>query len=152
MPIPALPPLDRTSPTFRADLDQYFLTAIPAFASAANTLATDVQADADAAAASATASSGSAVASATSASQSATQAANAALSAASAAATAGAAMWNASTDYALGACAWSPGDYQTYRRKVAGVSAGDPVTDQTHWERISGSAGGAAKSYYYGSM
>jgi hypothetical protein len=29
MTIPALPPLDRTSPTFRSDLDTFFLTQLP---------------------------------------------------------------------------------------------------------------------------
>lgn len=36
MTIPALPPLDRTSPTFRTDLDTFFLTQLPATVTALN--------------------------------------------------------------------------------------------------------------------
>lgn len=39
-----IPPLDRTSPTFAADLDTFFLTTFPAFAGEANALQGDVNA------------------------------------------------------------------------------------------------------------
>ena len=35
MPITALPALDRTSATFKADLDTYFLTSLPTFSTQA---------------------------------------------------------------------------------------------------------------------
>ena len=39
-----IPVLDRTSPTFKTDLDTFFLTTFPAFAAQANALAADVSA------------------------------------------------------------------------------------------------------------
>lgn len=44
MPITALPSLDRTSATFKTELDAYFLTALPAFSTEANALQVDVAA------------------------------------------------------------------------------------------------------------
>ncbi len=44
MPITALPSLDRTSATFKTELDAYFLTALPAFSTEANALQVDVMA------------------------------------------------------------------------------------------------------------
>ena len=55
MTIPALPALSRTSPTFRADLDNYFLTSLPATTGAINAAILDIDADVIAAADSATA-------------------------------------------------------------------------------------------------
>ena len=60
MTIPALPALSRTSPTFRADLDNYFLTALPATTGAINDAILEIDADVLAAEASATAAAGSA--------------------------------------------------------------------------------------------
>jgi hypothetical protein len=45
-------------------------------------------------------------------------------------------MWNPSTNYALGQNAISPTNFQTYRRRVAGVSATDPVSDTTNWAAV----------------
>ena len=53
MPITTLPTLDRTSPTFRADVDTFFGSQLPAFATEANALETAVNADEIAAALSA---------------------------------------------------------------------------------------------------
>jgi hypothetical protein len=50
--------------------------------------------------------------------------------------TANASMWNPSTNYALGQNAISPTNFQTYRRRVAGVSATDPVSDATNWTAV----------------
>jgi hypothetical protein len=50
--------------------------------------------------------------------------------------TANASMWNPSTNYALGQNAISPTNFQTYRRRVAGVSATDPVSDTTNWAAV----------------
>jgi hypothetical protein len=50
--------------------------------------------------------------------------------------TANASMWNPSTNYALGQNAISPTNFQTYRRRVAGVSATDPASDATNWAAV----------------
>ncbi|NHZ89288.1 hypothetical protein F2P45_09720 [Massilia sp. CCM 8733] len=42
MTITAIPPLDRTAPTFRADCDTYFATSIPNFTTEINALALDL--------------------------------------------------------------------------------------------------------------
>lgn len=42
MPITAIPPLDRTSPTFRSDVDTFFGTRVPNFVSEANLLAANL--------------------------------------------------------------------------------------------------------------
>lgn len=53
MTIPALPALNRASPTFRSDLDSYFLTNLPATTGAINSAIGEIEASAQAAAASA---------------------------------------------------------------------------------------------------
>jgi hypothetical protein len=50
--------------------------------------------------------------------------------------TANALIWNAGTNYALGQNAISPTNFQTYRRRVAGVSATDPASDATNWTAV----------------
>jgi hypothetical protein len=50
--------------------------------------------------------------------------------------TANALIWNAGTNYALGQNAISPTNFQTYRRRVAGVSATDPASDATNWTPV----------------
>jgi hypothetical protein len=50
--------------------------------------------------------------------------------------TANALIWNAATNYALGQNAISPTNFQTYRRRVAGVSATDPASDVTNWTAV----------------
>jgi hypothetical protein len=57
-------------------------------------------------------------------------------SAATAGLTANALVWNPSTNYALGQNAISPTNFQTYRRRVAGTSATDPVSDATNWAAV----------------
>lgn len=74
MALSPLPALDRTSPTFKTDLDAYFLTALPAFSTEANALQADVaanQSTASTAATTATTQAGNAATSATTASDSA---------------------------------------------------------------------------------
>lgn len=70
----------------------------------------------------------------------ATQAGNASFSAAAAAASAVAAAINApawaSGTYALGAVAYSPTNFQTYRCKTAGSRTVDPVSDATNWALV----------------
>lgn len=55
--------------------------------------------------------------------------------------TANAAMWVSNTTYAKGVNVISPTDLQTYRRKVAGAGAVDPVTDTTNWALLSAQSG-----------
>lgn len=44
--------------------------------------------------------------------------------------------WISGTTYALGDVVWSPIDYQTYRRIVAGAGTTDPSADGTNWLNI----------------
>ncbi|ATQ77906.1 hypothetical protein CR152_27935 [Massilia violaceinigra] len=95
MTITAIPPLDRTSPTFRTEVDTYFATSIPTFTTEINALATDLttkQGIASGAATTATTAAGTATTKAgealTSAGNAATSAGNAATSEANAAASA----------------------------------------------------------------
>ena len=62
MPMTPLTGLDRTSPTFRTELDTFFLTSLPQFVTEANALEAAVEADQTAAAGSATAAAASATA------------------------------------------------------------------------------------------
>ncbi|WP_321532261.1 hypothetical protein [uncultured Desulfuromonas sp.] len=63
-------------------------------------------------------------------------AAEALASANAAAVAAGAGRWVSGQAYAEGACAWSPLNYQTYRRKSAGSSATDPSLDVANWSLL----------------
>ena len=80
MPITTLPTLDRTSPTFRADVDTFFGSQLPAFATEANALETNVNANEIAAALSADAAAASAATATSQASAALTSANNAATS------------------------------------------------------------------------
>lgn len=66
----------------------------------------------------------------------ATKASEASASAQSANGAAGAAKWVSGTNYAEGDCRWSPINYLSYRRKVAGAGTTDPANDTTNWARI----------------
>lgn len=48
--------------------------------------------------------------------------------------------WISGTTYALGDVAWSPIDFQAYRRKIAGAGTTDPSADTTNWQRTEFSA------------
>lgn len=96
MAITPLPALDRTSPTFKADVDLFFASQVPGFAAEANALQVDVSAKQSTAAGNANAAATSASNAATSATNAATSASNAAASSASAADSAGEA---ASSEY-----------------------------------------------------
>lgn len=84
MPMTPLTGLDRTSPTFKTDLDTFFLSSLPAFVTEANALETAVDADKTAAAGSAVDAAESAVAADVSADAAALSATNALSSATSA--------------------------------------------------------------------
>lgn len=60
-------------------------------------------------------------------------AADAAASAQAASAAAGAAVWVSGTTYAAGIVVWSPLNYLVYRRKTAGAGTTDPSADSTNW-------------------
>lgn len=79
---------------------------------------------------------------ATAAAASATAAAGSATSASTAAAAAqqasAAAAWVSATTYATGNVAWSPLNFQTYRRRTAGAGTTDPSADPTNWEPVTG--------------
>ena len=137
MPMTPLPTLDRTSATFKTDVDDFFATDLPLFVSEANALETAVDADATSASNNASAASSSASAAngyATAASGYA-DTASAAASIATAASTA--TVWVSGTTYALYDAVISPIDYQSYRRKIAGAGTTDPSADSTNWEVVS---------------
>ncbi len=69
----------------------------------------------------------------TQAAASAASAVSAAASEVGAAAAAAVTKWISGTTYALGYCAWSPANFQTYRRKIAGGGVTDPSADGTNW-------------------
>lgn len=48
--------------------------------------------------------------------------------------------WISGTTYALGDVVWSPTDYQSYRRIVAGAGTTDPSADGTNWLNITSKA------------
>ena len=113
-----------------------------AAATAAETSANDAATSATASANSATTAAGSATSAAASASQADASRAAAQLAEASAAAIAQATEWVSGTTYAEGDCVWSPIDYQTYRRAIAGAGTTDPSIDDTNWAILT-SPGGA---------
>jgi len=118
MTITALPtPPTRQDPSnFSARADA-FMVALPTFVTETN--ATAVAADADAA--SALASKIDAAASATAAN-----------------ASANVTKWISGTTYSEGAVVWSPVNFFSYRRKVAGAGSTDPTADTTNWALVSG--------------
>jgi hypothetical protein len=61
----------------------------------------------------------------------------AAASATAAANASNASVWVSGTTYALGDVVYSPVDYQSYRRIIAGAGATDPSSDGTNWTKIS---------------
>lgn len=61
----------------------------------------------------------------------------AAASATAAANASNASAWVSGTTYALGDVVYSPVDYQSYRRIIAGAGATDPSSDATNWTKIS---------------
>ena len=155
MSIPALPALDRTSATFKTDLDTFFLSSLPQFVTEANALESAVEADKTAAASSATAAAGSATTAEghkNAAADSATAAAASATAAAASATLAEAALSASATPafvsgqtYAVGDVRYSPVSFEAYRAKTAGVRTIDPSLDDTNWYGLSSAqAQGAA--------
>lgn len=136
MAVTPLPSLDRTSPTFRTEVDTFFGTQLPTFSTEINTLANDVQDDADLATQKAADASASAVQSASSATQS---AASAALSQ-SYANVAETALGSSSVPAFLSGEAVTAGEvryslitFDSYRVKTSGTFTIDPHLDSTNW-------------------
>jgi hypothetical protein len=121
-PLPTPPSRDDPS-NFAARADA-FLGALPSFAAETNAVAGDVNSDALTAAASAAA----AVVAET--------AAEAAQAAANQ--TANVTKWVSGTTYAQGVNTWSPINYLSYRRKIAGAGTTDPSADTTNWAALAG--------------
>lgn len=115
--ITALPtPPSRQDPVNFPARGDAFMAALPAFATEANLLASEVNTNS------------------TSANASAILAEGYAAGAQAAAASVGASMWNAPTNYTTGTVVWSPVNGRAYRRKSpGGVTATDPSLDVTNW-------------------
>lgn len=144
--------LDRTSPTFRTDLDTFFLSSLPQFVTEANALESAVEADKTAAASSATAAAGSATtaeghknAAADSATAAAASATASATLAEAALSTSASPAFVSGQTYAEGDVRYSPVNFEAYRAKTAGVRTIDPSLDDTNWYGLgSAQAQGAA--------
>lgn len=140
--------LDRTSPTFRTDLDTFFLSSLPQFVTEANALESAVEADKTAAASSATAAAGSATTAEghkNAAADSATAAAASATLAEAALSTSASPAFVSGQTYAVGDVRYSPVNFEAYRAKTAGVRTIDPSLDDTNWYGLgSAQAQGAA--------
>lgn len=127
MPAPTITPLPiapsrSTDPTNFAIEADAFVGALPVFGTDANAQAAyldalAIVADADA------------VAAATSAGQ-------AAASASIAISATGATAWVSGTTYTIGSTVYSPINFQTYRRRVAGAGTTDPSLDNANWQKI----------------
>lgn len=125
--ITALPtPPSRSNPVDFSERTDAFLGALPTFVTEVNLVAGEVESNATTASA--------AAATATEKADIATNAAD------DAAATAGVVKWVSGTTYDQGVTVWSPADFQTYRRSVAGAGTTDPSNDTTNWQMISGKA------------
>ncbi len=118
MPITPIDPLVRTDPNFKSDVDNFFLTVLPTFVTEANTLASDVEDDKDAASASASAASGSA------------SAASGSASAASVSAAAALASQNSASAYATSALN-APGTSATSTTSATVGTGSKTLTIQT---------------------
>jgi len=114
-PLPTPP--SRQDPSNFSTRADAFLGALPAFATEANAVAVDVNADAVLA-------------------QSAASDASAALAAVNA--TANVTKWVSGTTYTEGQVVWSPTTFLSYRRKTTGAGTTDPSADGTNYTLIAG--------------
>ena len=131
--------LDRTSPTFKTELDTFFLSSLPQFVTEANALETAVEADKTAAAGSAVDAAGSAVAADASADAAAASAVAADYSASlaeAALATSAVPPFVSGQTVAVGDVRYSPLSFETYRAKTAGVRTTDPSVDDANWHGL----------------
>lgn len=123
MTITALPtPPTRNDPINFADRGDLFMAALPVFVTEVNALEVNVmQKEVDAAAS---------AAAALLSEQHALASENAANSLTNVV------LWVSGTTYAQGVCVWSPTNFLTYRRKVAGAGTTDPSSDSTNWAQV----------------
>lgn len=126
MAITALPVLNRTDATFKADVDTFFGSELPQFSVEAEAARVEINDNTVAAS----------TASAAAANQ-ATLATTQAQAAAGSALVAGAVLWVSGTTYVVGDARYSPINLQTYRRKVAGAGTTDPSLDAGNWVIVS---------------
>ena len=130
-PITALPAAPSTaSPTTFAALADAFISALAAFGTQCNALASNVYSNAVDAYNNALAGASSAFSASVSA---------AAASASAAAAASVAASWVSGTTYVVGNLVWSPLTFQSYRRKTNGGGTVDPSIDKTNWVQLGSS-------------
>jgi hypothetical protein len=142
MAITILPaPPQRSDPINFATRADAFLTAIPIFAVEANTLATDVNSKQVAASTSASSASSSATAASTSASAASASQIAAAASETAAAASSSSVAWVSGATYAVGNVRYSPINFLSYRRKLAGSGVTDPSNDPTNWAPLTAGDG-----------
>lgn len=118
-----LPSLDRTSATFKTELDAFFLTALPAFSVQAEAARVEINA-ADAATGG-------------DAAWAASSAAAAHASELAAAAYSGASRWIIGTTYPADVVVWSPISNRLYRRITTGGGTTDPSADFANWSPVS---------------
>ncbi len=131
MSIDALPALDRTSPTFKADVDLFFGTKLPAFSTQVEAARQEVVAkEASATSAATTAT--------TKASEASSSAVAASGSASAAASYAGAAPWVSGTTYAQYKVVSSPAANGRLYRKLttAAGNATDPANNPSDWAPV----------------
>lgn len=142
--------LDRTSPTFKTDLDTFFLSSLPQFVTEANALETAVDADRVAAAGSAIAAAASSVEAgshADAARASANQAQDSAQAALAILAVNVAPAFVSGQTVAIGDPRYSLVNFQTYRAKTAGAHTADPSADSVNWAAIGGGVS-VSKTYF----
>lgn len=114
LPTPVPTRQDPSNFSERADA---FLSALPAFGTEANALATEVNQDSIDAASSA---------------------AEAVTAAGAANAAANVTKWVSGTTYTEGQVTWSPSTFLSYRRKTNGAGTTDPSADSTNWTLVAG--------------
>ena len=106
--------------------------ALPTFGTEISAVATNVKANADEAQADAVATAADRV-------QTGLYVFAAAAAQAAAESASNATQWVSGTTYALGDVVWSPANYISYRRIIAGAGATDPSADAVNWVALSGS-------------
>lgn len=147
MAVTPLPSLDRTSPTFRTEVDTFFETQLPTFSTEINALATEVQADVDAAAASAQAALNSANASASSASASSASAITSqqyATIAETALGSSSVPAFVSGQTVNVGEVRYSLITFDSYRAKSSGTFTTDPHNDSNNWYLLGSTAAQSA--------
>lgn len=113
--------------------------ALPTFGTEVSAVAVNVKANADEAQADAVATAAERV-------QAGLYAVAAAAAQAAAESASNATQWVSGTTYALGDVVWSPANYISYRRIIAGAGATDPSADAVNWVALSGSAPSLVRS------